>query len=194
VISVDNLEIPYSKIENVFRNTLDIIVLHGFDWRLCMSPQKKKLEKSMIRFKGEPTEGLEFYELLYEYDDFCMELGKAVLAAGRLEAELINYINSKDLGEKTRNANLGKLITILKKHNLLAKMVPVLEEIKDQRNYLAHNIFALFSGLVEETLLDRSGLLDSDVASYTDRVWQLKENLNGLADIIGEKNKSTSPS
>ena len=81
----------------------------------------------------------------------------------------------------------------MKKHNLLVKMIPVLEEIKDQRNYLAHNVYALFSGLVEETLLDRSGLLDSDVASYTERVWQLKENLNGLADIIGEKNKLVIP-
>lgn len=158
-----------------------------------MSSRKKNSETNMNMFKGEPTEGIEFYKLLYEYDDFCIELGKAVLAAGRLEAELINYINNRNLGEKTKNANFGKLIFILKKHNLLVKMIPVLEEIKDQRNYLAHNVYALFSGLVEETLLDRSGLLDSDVASYTERVWQLKENLNGLADIIGEKNKLVIP-
>ncbi|HLA86771.1 MAG TPA: hypothetical protein VJL10_01995, partial [Anaerolineales bacterium] len=70
------------------------------------------------------------------------------------------------------------------------KMVPVLETIKDQRNYLTHNIYALFSGLVEETILPRSELLDSDVWSYTERAWELKENLNGIADIIAEKNKS----
>lgn len=152
-----------------------------------MSHQKENSGKNMVMFKGEPTEGLEFYKLLYEYDDFCKELGKAVMAAGRLEAELITYINSKGLGEKTRNANLGKLVAILKKHNLLEKMVPVLEHIKDQRNYLAHNIYALFSGLIDETILERDGLLDSDVASYTERAWQLQENLNGLADIIASK-------
>lgn len=146
----------------------------------------------MHRSKGEPTEGLEFYKLLYGYDDFCMELGKAVLAAGRLEAELITYINSRNLGEKTKNANLGKLIALMKKHKLLEKMIPILEEIKDQRNYLAHNIYALFSGLIEETILDRSGLLDSDVASYTDRAWQLQDNLNGLADIIANYNNTES--
>ena len=146
----------------------------------------------MHRSKGQPTEGLEFYKLLYGYDDFCMELGKAVLAAGRLEAELITYINSRNLGEKTKNANLGKLIALMKKHKLLEKMIPILEEIKDQRNYLAHNIYALFSGLIEETILDRSGLLDSDVASYTDRAWQLQDNLNGLADIIANYNNTES--
>lgn len=78
----------------------------------------------------------------------------------------------------------------MKKHKFLEKMIPVLEEIKDQRNYLAHNIYALFSGLIEETILERSGLLDSDVATYTDRAWQLQDNLNGLADIIARYNKT----
>ena len=40
--------------------------------------------------RGEPTEGIEFYKLLYADDEFCKELGRAVLAAGRLEVELIN--------------------------------------------------------------------------------------------------------
>ncbi len=140
--------------------------------------------------KGESTVGIEFYKLLYENDDFCKELGQAILAAGRLEAELINYINKQNVEEKTKKANLGKIIIIAKKHKLLEKMVPVLETIKDQRNYLTHNIYALFSGLVEETILPRSELLDSDVWSYTERAWELKENLNGIADIIAEKNKS----
>ena len=56
--------------------------------------------------------------------------------------------------------------------------------LRDQRNYLAHNVHALFSGLVEETILERTGLLDSDVSLYTDRAWQLRENLENLADII----------
>jgi len=137
--------------------------------------------------KGEPTEGIEFYKLLYADDEFCKELGKAVLAAGRLEVELIKYINNKNVGEKTKKANLGKLIFFAKKHELLAKMVPAVETIRDQRNYLAHNIYALFSGLVEETILPRSDLLDLDVDVYTDRACQLKENINGLADIVARE-------
>ena len=112
-----------------------------------------------------------------------------MLAAGRLEAELIIYINSKKVGEKTKKASLGKLIIFARKHKLLEKMVPVLEVIRDQRNYLAHNIYALFSGLVEESILPSTELLDSDIDTFTERAWQLKENINGLADIVAKENK-----
>ncbi len=137
--------------------------------------------------KGKSTEGIEFFELLYVDDEFCKELGKTVLAAGRLEAELIRYINSKNVGERTKKANLGKLILFAKKHELLPKMVPALETIRDQRNYLAHNIYALFSRLVEETLLPRSELLDSDVDVFSDRAYQLRENIDHLADIVAKE-------
>jgi hypothetical protein len=42
-------------------------------------------------------------------------------------------------------------------------------------------------GVIEETILESTDLLDSDVDLYTGRAWQLKENLNGLADIIFSK-------
>ena len=143
----------------------------------------------MKKPKGIESKGLDFYKLLYEDDEFCMELGRAILAAGRLEAELIRYLNSKNIGEKTKNANLGRIIIAAKKHKLLEKMIPVLETIKDQRNYLTHNIYALLSGLVEETILEGTNLLDSDISTYTERAWELKENLNGLADIVAKKNE-----
>jgi len=137
--------------------------------------------------KGEPAEGLEFYALLYEDDNFCKELGRAVLAAGRLESALKRYIFSHAPKENTTKATLGRLIEFSKQHQLLLKMLPVLETLKDQRNYLTHNIHALFSGLVEETILERTGLLDSDVDLFTDRASQLKENLNALADILSKE-------
>jgi len=134
--------------------------------------------------KGETIEGEVFFQLLDADDEFCKELGKAVLAAGKLEAELIRYINRNNVGEKTNKANLGKLIFFARKHELLAKMVPALEIIKDQRNYLTHNIYSLFSGLVEETILPKYELLDSDVDVFTVHACQLKENINSLVDII----------
>ncbi len=136
--------------------------------------------------RGEPTDGLEFYALLCEDDEFCRELGRAVLAAGRLESALKRYIKDNAPDEKTRKATLGRLIEVSRKHKLLSKMLPALEILRDQRNYLTHNMHALFSGLVEETILESSGLLDSDVDLFTERAWQLKENLEGLADIISE--------
>lgn len=141
----------------------------------------------MYMHKGEPTAGLNFYALLCANDEFCAELGRAVLAAGRLESALIQYIDIYAPDENTTRATLGRLIKFAEKHSLLSKMLPALKTLKDQRNYLTHNIHALFSGLVEETILESTELLDSDVDLYTERAWQLKENLNGLADIIFRK-------
>jgi len=137
--------------------------------------------------KGEPTAGLNFCALLCANDEFCAELGRAVLAAGRLESALIRYIDNYAPEENTTRATLGMLIKFAEQHRLLSKMLPALKTLKDQRNYLTHNIHALFSGLVEETILESTELLDSDVDLYTERAWQLKENLNGLADIISRK-------
>jgi hypothetical protein len=38
--------------------------------------------------------------------------------------------------------------------------------------------------LLEETILERDNLVDTDVLLYVERAWQLKENLIDLADII----------
>jgi len=139
--------------------------------------------------RGEAAEGLEFYVLLCEDDEFCRELGRAVLAAGRLESALNRYIYDNAPDENTTRATLGRLINLARKHQLLSKMLPALETLRDQRNYLTHNIHALFSGLVEETILESTRLLDSDVHLFAERAWQLKENLDALADIISDANK-----
>ncbi|MFA6282802.1 MAG: hypothetical protein WCT30_05295 [Desulfurivibrionaceae bacterium] len=140
-----------------------------------------------MMYKGEPISGSDFFRLLYADDKFCAELGRAVLAAGRLESILKQYIAKHAAETNTSKAALGELIKFARKHTLLHQMLPALETLKDQRNYLTHNIHALLSGLVEETILEGYGLLDSDIHTYTELAWQLKENLNGLADIINEK-------
>jgi len=140
-------------------------------------------------YKGEPTEGVEFYKLLYENGEFCRELGKAILAAGRLETELTRYLHSNQVKENTKKASLGQLIAMAEKYEIPKNLASVLKEIKEQRNYFAHKIFALFAGTVEETILPRSELLDSDVESYINYVWTLQSNLNGLADIVAENNR-----
>ncbi len=134
--------------------------------------------------KGEPTTGLEFYSLLCEDDGFCAELGRAVLAAGRLESVLKRYLLDHAPEADTTRATLGRLINYSRRHRLLSRMLPSLDMLKTQRNYLTHNIHSLLSGLVEETILEGSELLDSDVDTYTDQAWQLKENLNALAAIV----------
>lgn len=140
---------------------------------------------------GRELQPEEFYTELSRDDEFCIELGKAVLAAGRLESELIRYLTNAGVSSDLRKANLGRLIRAAKKHELLSDLVPHLEELNGQRNYLAHNIHALFHGLIEETVLERNGLLDSDTHTFMERAWQLAENLNGLADIVEKYHGNT---
>ena len=56
-----------------------------------------------------------------------------------------------------------------------------------QRNYLTHNIYSLFIDLLDETILEKNKLLDSDVHTYIERAWQLKKNLIALTEIIQEE-------
>ncbi len=133
----------------------------------------------------------EFYQELSLDDEFCKELGRAMLAAGRLETELIRYLSRSGVSDNLRKANLGRLIRVAKKREVLSQLVPALETLNFQRNYLAHNIHALFSGLIEETVLERTGLLDSDTHLFMERAWQLAEDLNSLAVIVEKYDEST---
>jgi len=135
--------------------------------------------------KGEPAEGLDFYSLLCQDDDFCKELGRVVLAAGRLESGLRQLVINSGLNKNISRFTLGQLITLVKERNLLpASELPAFEILTIQRNCLTHNIHALLSGLIEETILEGSNLLDSDVDVFTERAWQLTDNLNGLAEVL----------
>jgi len=144
----------------------------------------------MRKIEGRPIPGTEFFALLCSDDEFCAQLGRAMLAASRLETELKRYVHARHPQLDTKHANLGQILRLLNKHALLEKMRPALGVLKDQRNYLAHNIHALLSDWIEETILERSDLLDSDVSTYCERAWQLTENLNGLADIVERENSS----
>jgi hypothetical protein len=148
------------------------------------------IEELMSKWRGEPVNGYAFYALLCADDRFCAELGRAVLAAGRLETALKQYvIDNADENDLSR-ATLGQLINTARKHKLLLKMLPVLEMVKDQRNYLTHSVHALHSGFVEETILEGSNLLDSDVHTYMERASELAGNLNGLAEILERQSAS----
>ena len=141
-------------------------------------------------YKGEPSEGIKFFNLLLESDEFTSELGKVALASGKLEAELILFFKNNGIKEKYEKATLGKLINIGEKEKVFDKnLTAALKVVSKQRNYLTHSIYALFIDLIEESILEKSNLLDSDVHTYLDKVWQLKENLFALADIIQKKNK-----
>ena len=139
-------------------------------------------------YKGKPTKGLEFYNLLNESEEFTSHLGKVALASGRLEAELILFLTRNKIEGNYKRATLGRLIRIANENNLFSSNdISVFEMISEQRNYITHNIYALFSDLINETILEKENLLDSDVHLYIETAWQLTENLNGISDSIKKK-------
>ena len=110
--------------------------------------------------------------------------------SGKLEAELIRFLMRNEIKGEYKEATLGKLIKIAEENKLLTNnQIIALKMVKDQRNYITHNIYALFTNLKDETILEKENLLDSDVLLYIERAWQLKKNLDGLADILIENKK-----
>ncbi|MCK4624942.1 MAG: hypothetical protein KAV00_06505 [Phycisphaerae bacterium] len=146
-----------------------------------------KLIIVMWMYEGEPVAGKEFFDLLKGDQEFCAQLGRTVLAAGRLETELKVFLDAQSVPLKSKRLTLGQLVNLLKEHELLRQMQPSLEMLRDQRNYLVHSLFDLFAGLIEETLLPRADLLDSDVHTYTEKAWLLEGDLNDLADIVAKQ-------
>ena len=141
-------------------------------------------------YKGKPTKGLEFYRLLETSEIFTSELGKVILASGKLEAELINLLERHNVSSGFKNATLGRLINISEQNNILNDNDLIsLKMLKEQRNYIMHNIYGLFVDLKDETILEKHNLFDTDVELYIEKAWQLKENLNSLSAIISKKNK-----
>ncbi|WP_198342487.1 hypothetical protein [Polaribacter sp. SA4-12] len=141
-----------------------------------------------MKYTGKPTKGVKFYNLLYESERFCCELGKVTLASGKLEAELILYFKKHKIKDNFKKATLGKLISIGEKNNLINENFSmVLRNILIQRNELTHNIYALFIDLKDDSILEKDNLLDSDVHTYIEFIWQVRENINDVAEIVREK-------
>lgn len=147
-------------------------------------PRVSSLEGILHMYEGKEVEGQEFFDLLNKSDEFCAELGRVVLAAGKLEGILIQVIERENQTINLKNATLGRLISYAETYPELKDLVPHLKSVKIQRNYLTHNIYQLLSDRIEETVLERQGLLDSDVHTYFERAWELKNNLNALAELV----------
>ena len=142
-------------------------------------------------YKGEPTKGIDFYNLLTESDEFTSELGKVTLASGKLESELIILFKRSGINGSYERSTLGTLIDYAEKNKLLDRnVIMALKTTSKQRNYIMHNIYALFTDLIGETILDKNNLLDSDVHLYFERARQLNKNLNSLANIIKRTNET----
>ena len=139
-------------------------------------------------YKGEPSSGIDFFNQLMESEEFNKELGMLTLAAGRLEAELMHFFKRNEISKDLSRFTLGKLIQFGKTNGLLDKnLASALDWTCKQRNYITHNIYALFTEMIDETMLPKNNLIDTDVLTYTDKAWETKKNLIDLADLINKK-------
>ena len=128
-----------------------------------------------------------FYNILFTNDEFCMELGRVILVTGKLESLIKKFLNENNENTKFIESTLGGLIFKLKKYDSLKNVVPALSMLKDQRNTLIHEIHSYFSGLIEHTLIDDDNLIDSDVSLFIERAIILRENVEGIIQIINGK-------
>lgn len=120
----------------------------------------------------------EFFKSLTESDEFCMELGHVILESSRLESLLSQYLNGQ---VRNKKLTLGGLIKLAKEKKLLPKMIPALEMVTYQRNALTHDLHKFSSGDLKESVLKST---ESEIGSYIERAFLLRENLRHLADIV----------
>ena len=131
---------------------------------------------------------LEFFERLYADQEFCSQLGRVTLASGQLESDLRAYLVLRGVSVSERESTLGALTKKLQDHRMLSENgVEILRTLKRQRNYLTHSLFDLFSVRVAETLLPSTGLVPFDVTVFTEKAWELEQNLAGLSEIVEKR-------
>lgn len=131
---------------------------------------------------------IELFERLREDKGFCQALGKMTLAAGRFESNLRAYLSLKGVDVPEERASMGRLIHELKNHNMLSENgMQILSMLKKQRNYFMHSLFDLFSSRTQKDLVLPEDLVPMDVSFFTEKAWQLEQNLTGLSSIAEER-------
>ena len=128
-----------------------------------------------------------FFDLLYNEVEFCEGVGKVMLSASKLETSLRKFLEAKQVIPKP-NATLGNLVTILIKNNLLSENGQIhFKNLALQRNYLAHNLYALFTKEIEETIIigvDELTAEDKDV--FIHRAYQLAEDFLFFSELVSK--------
>ena len=127
---------------------------------------------------------LEFFEMLYADDEFCAELGRLILATGKIEASINEFLD--DQGHKVdKKATFGRLVGKLKEHDHLTENGSShFDELVLQRNTFSHNIYKILGGGIEGSILPSEDLIPSDVYSFALMAKQTADNINGFSDLV----------
>jgi len=113
-----------------------------------------------------------------------------MLAAGMLETNLRGYLKAKSI-DYNRAATLGSLVKKLKDAGLLTENGKShFDDITKKRNYLAHNLYGLFSKELEETILPREQLVSIDTSIFIDRVETLAEDFVFFSSLVAKADPS----
>jgi len=126
--------------------------------------------------------GEQFFELLCKDQDFCAQMGRTLLVAGRMETKLKKYLIKHSVNAEGQT--LGSLLKLLKDHNLLKRMRPALNTLRLQRNIWPHNVYDLLTGSIRNPILPNTKLIADDVHLFTGKARELEENLTGIAELI----------
>jgi len=134
----------------------------------------------------------EFYRVLYEDHKFCEELGKVMLAASMLESNLKTYLKGRNVQKVNKKAALGRLVLLMKQHNILSKNGRMhFEELILKRNYLAHNLYDLFCNDLEETILPSENLVEMDIDIFREKANVLVQDLIYFSEIVTNASSDT---
>ena len=123
--------------------------------------------------------------MLQNNDEFTSTLGRISLASGKLESQLMNCFRQRNIYRNFEGKSLGRLIEIGKTSDVLDNnLYEVLLILKNQRNYLTHNIYGLLNGNLDETILEGRELTEIDQELYIDRAHTLLENIIDLIEVV----------
>ena len=117
-----------------------------------------------------------------------------MLAAGMLETNLRLYLKAKGIKTIRSNSTLGYMVKQMKDCHLLTRNGEMhFDDLVLKRNYLAHNLYDLFSEVIEETILPCSQLVDADIHMFRDRALSLAEDFLLFAKHVASADLSDKP-
>lgn len=110
------------------------------------------------------------------------------LAVGHLEAKLKSFLIKAGIRTNLKRDTLGLLAAKLANYkDIKSDELSLLNDIRIQRNYLTHNLYALMSNQIDEGSISGVGLLPRDINAYVIKARTLVQHIDEFIDILDHK-------
>jgi len=120
---------------------------------------------------------------LYENENFCVKLGKVILASSLLGEQLLILIQNEKLDNNDDNKPpMAMLVKYIEKKEFFPAIVPALNQMTE------NNIDLLLNKAIGRSFIEEENL-DDDLNSYIDSAIELENKLNLIYNMIKEHNK-----